>query len=489
MAKDHDINIHIKAKGAEQTQEDLKAIGTEAEQMGRQANAAGRTGADGTEQLGQEAQKSAGFFDSLTGKIAAYAAGLFGVHKIIGLVTEAIRLQTRALQENAEIIRRQQESFLRLQFLGDFFRERPDARSEVAALAEFGRRPFEEVAGAWYNLRSKSVALPLDLQDKILREALEMGRTDLSMPLDTLVDMFTLYAKKTGQVDANRIQNVLMQTIKEAGGSGFDVAAYMPQFLPIGMAGGLTGAEAAGLWAWATTQTADAATATTGLRAVFMGLMGKETPQSEEVLSSLGVTSQMPFVDKINRLAAARASGALTLGTAEQLAGARGAALLLDMAAMPQAMVAAMRSVVGADRADIDLTAAKISEVYGGDAIARREEDARRLEIAIQNARAQDERALRYQVERREYELEMRRLGLPEALIHSLLWEADLGPALGFDAFGGGEPVRMRPDVRERAIRLGMYGNGPNGSVVNHYHQNTIIEAPEPQARPRAEDR
>ncbi len=393
MAKDQDINFRIKAEGTEQTQQEMDRMtqsmggfGDAAEKAGDDAQRASR----GTDKLADSTGKSASLFDKATDGLASYAAGMLTVTAGLALANKLIREQIKEFEKATEAAGKHQKAMLALQFLGDYYKEKPELRKEIAEMAEYGRRPFEEVAVAAYNLRSKNAAMTEPQRMGIMMEALEMGRTDPSLPLDALVDMFSLYAKQSGVADANRIQNVLQQTIAEAGGSAADVATYMPRFLPIGMAGGLKASEAAGLWAYATTQEAEASIATTGLRAIMMGLEGKGTPEGAKLLEQMGITQDMGFFKKLDVLA----SQDIDLPTAELLFQREGAAMGLNILKDPSALMRAVRNVTAVDRGDIDLTRDKLEELLKQDNIARQEENKRLMEVAHDNLDASDENAL-----------------------------------------------------------------------------------------------
>ena len=395
MAK-NDINIHVGVPGAETSEQKLNRLGKAGKGLGDKVSSGGRRGKQGLDELSNSASKSSGMFGKLKSSMMGWVAGLASIAAIVRGITTAIRIQKEAIEEHGRIAEQQQKKLLRLQHLGGFSEENPNLRKEVAAYAELGRRPFNEVADAWYNLRSKGGSLSSQQRRSIMYESLEMGRTDPELPLDTLIDMFSLYAKKAQSVDMNRVQNVLMQTITEAGGSGSDVARQMPKFLPIGMAGGLTSAESAGLWAYATTQTSDAAVATTGLRSVFMGLQGRGTPEGKEVLEQYGISSDMGFFDKITALSESYQSGKFSLGQAELLAGREGADILLSILQNPWAMNRTIANVMEADRGDIDITRSQIEELLGSDEFARLEDDIRQKIIAIENIKGSDIKALRW---------------------------------------------------------------------------------------------
>lgn len=397
MAKDNDVNFNFKANGIDQTQQEMDRMtqsmggfGDAAEKAGDDAQRASR----GTDKLADSTGKSASLFDKATDGLASYAAGMLTVTAGLALANKLIREQIKEFEKATEAAGKHQKAMLALQFLGDYYKEKPELRKEIAEMAEYGRVPFEEVAGAAYNLRSKAANLTEQQRKDILMEALELKRTMPATPLDTLVDASSLYTKLSGNMDANRVQNVLQQTITEAGASSGEVAQYMPQFLPVGMSGGLTPAESAGLWSYVTTQMASASEATTGLRAVFMGLQGKGTPESQKLMEAMGLTAEMDFFSKIDILAQQQRAGKFGLSEAQTLVGDSGASSLLAMLNNPQEVRATVGRVVGADRGDIDLTRDKLEELLKQDNIARQEENKRLMEVAHDNLDASDENAL-----------------------------------------------------------------------------------------------
>jgi hypothetical protein len=479
MAKE--VNIPIKAEGAEQAKAKVDALGKSFEGLGVSVEQAGRKGADGLRGFSGETEKTHSGLSKMMGSLTSWIAGIVSFTTAIRLFTSYITANRDALKEHADVAEKQQQRLSRLQYLGGFFQENPELRREVAAYAEAGGRPFEEVAGAWYNLRSKSGTLSSQQQKAILSEALELGRTDTAMPLEVLVDVFSLYAKKTGERDANRIQNVIQQTITEAGGGGADVAQYMPQFLPIGMAGGLSGAEAAGLWSYVTTQTASPSVATTGLRSVFMGLQGRGTPEGQKRLAGLGISPGMDFMTKINALSGA----GLSLADAEQIAGREGADILLSLVRDPAAMRRTVESVVSADRPDVDITRGYIDQLTGQDDFARLEENIRQKKIAIENQKGSNLRSLQWRDYLLETERRMRDAGKPEWDIKARLWFEDW--FMGAGDLGPGEFQEVYRPLAERGFEFAPASAAPP-VTVNHFHNNTIYNRSEGQASPRVEN-
>jgi len=232
--------------------------------------------------------------------------------------------------------------------------------------------------------------------------------------------MFSLYAKQTRDTDIERVQNVPLQTITEAGGGMADVAKYMPMFLPTGMAGKLTGPETAGLWAYATTLTAEPSMATTSLRNVFMALQGKGEPQAQEMLDQLGIRPGMGFFPQMQLLAAQQQQGKFALPEAQLLAGREGASMLLSMLQQPEAMTETISKVVEAARTPRDLTQTMIQELMGTDEIAHLEDRRRQLDVIIRNIKGQDIKAQQWDVFIKEYEKWLREIQAPEAFIK---WE------------------------------------------------------------------
>ncbi len=429
MAKD--VNIHLKTEGSEQANRELERTAQATRKVGDATESAGKRGATATRNAVEQMSSYA--------KQAAAAVG-------IGALTKALRENSEAMQENAEIAASQQRRITRLQFMGDFFAEHPEARAEVRAYAEFGRRPAEEVADAWYNLRSKGAFLDDEAQHGMLQEALEISRTDPDVGVDTLVDMFLLYSKKTGERDANRIQNVIKQTIAEAGAGAKDVASQMPKFLPWGIAGGMSGAESAGLWAYATTELGDAGEATTALRMVYQGLEGQWTPAQKRLMRRLGVKPGMSFMEKLEALGGKD----LSVAQLDVLAG-RGGAMLSSLTKNIEDAKAAMGRITAVDRGDIDLTAAAIEDVFGKDAVAKMVEDIQGLDVEIENIRAGDVNALEWDHHIKQHEAMLRRKGASEAKIGLQTRILRAAAAMGFKLqeaeLGGGEQIQVQPQA------------------------------------------
>jgi len=429
MAKD--INIHLKTTGAEQTQQKLSGVGKSAEHVGDSAQQGGRKGAAGMDKLSKSAGSARGRFSRFTSGLSSWAAGLFGITAIIAGVTRAIQVQGEALKEHARIAAEQQKKLLALQAMGTFFEEHPEARKEIAAYAEFGRRPIPEVTEAWYALESKGAGLTDEQKRGIMYEALELGRMEPEADLKGIIEMFSLYAKETKQKDINLIQNVLRMTLSKAGASLSELSQYLPQFQSLGIAAGLTGEEAAGLWAYATTRTGRPEKATVGLRNIFMALQGKGTPESQELLTQLGITPEMGFYEQMGRLSAQQRAGKFGVSEAETIAMKENAALLLSMLTNPQAMMRTIGEVSAVARPDIDIVRDKLEEIMGTDEVAFLEEEKRRLDVVISGMKGRDIRAQRWNIALKEYERRMREAGTSEAIIKWQLKKYEFMAAFG----------------------------------------------------------
>lgn len=390
MAKD--VNIHVKAKGAQQTKQQLDSVSKSTEGVGEKA----KKGAAGVDKLSGSASKAKSSFGSFFSGLKSWATGLIGITAVIAGITKAINIQKQALQEHARIAEEQQKKLLALQTMGDIFEKRPELRKEIAAYAKFGRRPIPEVTEALYALESKGAGLTEQQKKGIMREALELGRMEPEAELKSIVDVFSLYAKETRQQNINQVQNVIRQTLSQAGAELGQMGQYLPQFLSLGISGGLTGAETAGLWAFATTRAPSPEKATTGIRNIFMALQGKGTPESQKLLQQLGITPQMNIFQQLGTLSAAQRAGKFGLPEAETVAMKENAALLMSMLTEPKAMMETVRKITGVARPDIDITRDKLKLIMGADEVARLEEEGRRLGISIEDIKGRDINALRW---------------------------------------------------------------------------------------------
>lgn len=458
-----DVNIHVKTPGARDGKRQLDdvaksaaGVGDKTRQAGAQAASGSEKGAKGIDGLSQSASSARGVFAKFFSSITSWAAGLVGITAIIGAVTKAIRINKQTLEEHAEIAERQQKKLLALQGMGTFFEEHPEARKEVAAFAEFGRRPFEEVAQAWYALESKGAGLTKKQKRGIMTEALELGRLEPESSLESIIEVFSLYAKETRQKDINLVQNILRSTLSQAGANLSELAQQFTKFLPVGVGGGLTGAETAGIWAYATTRTGAPEQATTGLRNIFASLRGKGTPESMELLGQLGITPDMGFFQQLAGLAMQKRAGRFGVPEAEIIAGKENFSLLLSMLTDPQAMMETIRSVTSKARPGIDITRAKLDEIMGIDEVARIEEEVRRKNIQIENIKATDINALKWKLRKREAEITAREAGDSELSIAYDQAMAGLVSGMGLPA--------PPPEAEAAALRQ-------NITIVNDYGQ------------------
>lgn len=475
MAKD--INIHLKTKGGPQTKQQLNEVGQSAKKVGDSVSQGGKTGADGIDKMSDAAAKGPSRFARLSSSIKSWAFGLVGITAVIAGITSAIRAQKQALEEHGRIAAEQQKKMLALQGMGTFFEEHPQARKRVAAYSEFGRRPFEEVAEAWYTLESKGAGLTKKQKEGIMKESLELGRMEPEADLKGIVEMFSLYAKESGEKDINKIQNVLRETMTKAGAELSEIARYLPEFLSLGIAGGLPAEEVAGLWAYATTRTKEPSKATVGIRNVFAALQGKGTPESQEIMQQMGITPEMDFYEQIEKLSEAQRAGKFGVPEAEAIAGRENIAVLLSMLTDPQAMMQSVRDVSSKARSDIDTVKSKLDLIMAKDDVARLEEEGRRLDIAIANEKGQDIRALRLAVELKKVELDMRKQGKPEIAIIAELATRRTEAALGLD-----KGLRFDMDAVERGDIGPAFGGGIEGLEPSSETETTPeTEPPKPK--------
>ena len=451
MAKD--INIHVKTRGAAETKRQLDSVGQSGQKVGSDVKGGSDKGTAGLGDLQDKAHGAAGEFDTMGDSVVGWSTKLAGITAIIAAVTKAISAQTEAMKEHARVAAEQQKALTALQHLGDIFEKRPELRKEVAAYAEYGRRPFEEVAKAWYTLESKGAGLSEEQKQGIMKEALELGRQEPAADLSGIIDMFSLYVKETKEQDINLVQNVLRQTVTSAGAELAQVGKLLPRVLPLGISGGLTPEQAAGLWAFATTKTAEPETATVGLRNILMSLQGKGTPESQELMASLGVKPGAGFFDQLSRLADARQRGKFGLPQAEVLAGKENAAILLSMLSDQRAMMETISEVTGAARPDRDIVKEGLERVLGADEVAKAEDESRQLDVVIQNIKARDTKALERKVLVQRWERHQREIGEPE-------WKIQRDKLLLWGAGGAGVNVENTEKALEQARRSDALSRG-----------------------------
>jgi len=461
MAKD--VNIHVRTPGAQQSKQQLDQVGKSAKGVGNSAHSGGCKGAEGVDKLGQSTEKTKSGFSKLKSSIASWVTGIVGIAAVIRGITVAIRTQSEAIKEHAQIAAEQQKKLLALQAMGTFFEEHPKAHKEVAAYAEFGRRPFADVAQAWYNLESKGAGLTEKQKAGIMQEA----------DLTSITDVFSIYAKETRQKDINQVQNVIRQTLSSAGAELGQMGQYLPRFLSLGIAGGLTGAETAGLWAFATTRAPTPESATVGIRNIFAALQGKGTPESQKLLKGLGIAPEMNIFEQLTVLSAAQRTGKFGVPEAEIIAGRENIAVLLSMLTEPQAMMETVRQVTGVARPDIDITKQKLNKIMGDDKFARLEEERRRLDVVIQNIKGQDVRALKWDIYLKESEKYMREAGYPEAEIKYLLGiESFIGATFPGSLERKTKLLRKFETQSPSSLEPAPSGGGGGSPIEVHYHND-----------------
>ena len=410
---DKDINIHVRARDTEQTKKQIGDVAGAAEQLGKKTSEGQRVAAESTVQ----ATEKMSIFGSMLNKAANYVLALYGGVKAINAVTAAIKLQSDAIKEHADIALEQQNKLLRLQFLGDYYKEKPELRKQVMAASEAARRPFEDVANAMYDLHNLGTGLTDKQQQDILDKSIELGRTMPETPLNKIVQSMVFFAKQTKEKDVGKIQNIIKQTLTEAGGEPGEAAADLSKFLPLGLSAGMTAPEAAGTWAYITSQFPEAGRATTALSGIMMALQGKGTDDSKRLLRRLGISPGTPFLQQIQQLSQQQAAGKLHLKDIEELASTKEAPVLAALLQDPEAMMKTIESINTAGQSQENLTQKSIEGLYGQDEMARLEDMSRFLDISVTNLKAMDTKAVRLEVGKKLHETLLRKAGVPELAI------------------------------------------------------------------------
>lgn len=391
---DKDINIHVKAQDVEKSKQDIDSFGQSVSNVGKMTQQTGQQASEGAEKLS--------FWATQLNNIKGYLLGMVGGVAAINAVTEAVRRQRQEWEENARVITKQQEQILRLQFLGDYYKEKPELRKEVMAYAEIGRRPFEDVANAMFDLRNMGAAYTGPQREEILRRSLELGRIMPQAPLKDIVQSMILYSNAAKTTNFAAIENVLSKTLTKA--EGEEAPIELAKFLPVATAAGLSGEQAAGLWSYAISQYPASGLATTALERMMLLLQGK-TPEARVAMGRLGITPQRPFMEQFNQLVAKQPN----LKQLEGIFDTRMAPVVLTLLQHPDMVRAAMSQATAAGQMPENLTQQSIQGLFGTDEMARLTDLSKFLDISIENLRGMNERSIRVQVGRKLQEATLRR--------------------------------------------------------------------------------
>jgi hypothetical protein len=456
---DKDINIHVRAQDTAETKRQIDQSTASVYDLWKAVGTGARQGAEGTE----KATEKLSFLGSLLSKVGSYALGFFGITKAIQTMTAAIRDQSDAIKEHAQIAMEQQNKLLRLQFLGDYYKEKPQLRKEVMALSEAGRRSFEDVANAMYDLRNLGGGLTATQQEDILSKSLELGRTMPETPLAKIVQSMVFYIKQTRNKDIGSVQNIIKQTLTEAGGEPGEAAADLSKFLPIGLSAGMTGPEAAGTWAYATSQFPEAGRATTALSGIIMALQGKGTDDSKRLLRRFGISPGASFLQQIQQLSQKQ----LTLKQIETIASVKEAPILAALLQNPEAMMKTIGGITAAGLSKEDLAAKSIEGLYGQDEMAILADISKLSDIKIENIKGLDIKATRLEAEKKLFEAAARKEKIPELLIKYINKMNDLYAAV----FG----ITISGTVADIQEKFSKGENEPNRPVTvnNNYDSST----------------
>lgn len=463
---DKDINIHIRGQDTEQTKRQVDEVGKSIEQLGQKT----------AESTGQAAEKMS-LWTSMLSKAGNYLLGIFGAAALIRETTAAIREQNEAMKEHADIALEQQNKLLRLQFLGDYYKEKPQLRKEVMAYAEAGRRPFEDVANAMYDLRNLGAGFTAKQQKEILDKSIELGRTIPQTPLNKIVQAMVFYSQQTEDKDFGRVQNILKQVFAEAGGEPAETAAQLSKFLPMGRAGGLTNEQATGVWAFATSQFPESGRATAGLGEIILALQGKGDSDSKRLLRRLGISPKATFLQQLQQLSEKQ----LNLKQIETITGARGAPILAALLQNPEMMMKAIGGITAAGESREDLTAKSIEGLYGQDEMARLEDLSRFLDIKIKDIKAMGTKDVRRAVGKKLQDLVYRKQTDSELTIRLLKimdWFPDI--IMGMHRW---ENLPESEIQRLQKTELPTEPNRPitiNNNYDSSYHLHPVVDENEP---------
>lgn len=298
--------------------------------------------------------------DSVIGSVRGLlspVAGIAALQQAYAAWRHEIELTNERLRENAELVNRSVEANTNLAFLGTTPEQR-DFAAEAAAKA--GRDP-NEGSRVYADIISRRSQASEEERRAIYEQALETGKTT-DAPLQAIADALLTIQKF--EPDAQKAQNILFQTIKEAGVSDpAKVSPLLARFLGLDL-GGLSVGEKAGFVAAATGLGLGPEESVTGLRNLLLGVSGAGTPQGNEIFDRIGLTrsERNDFKGALVELAQAYESGLIKPEEIEFIAGREGLAVtaaLVDENVLRTAL-AQVESVGRAQNSTSDLTSQEI---------------------------------------------------------------------------------------------------------------------------------
>ncbi|MEM1445146.1 MAG: hypothetical protein AAGF84_03765 [Planctomycetota bacterium] len=336
---------------------------------------------------------------SLTGIGVAFV-GAQGLTELIQGYTRALDANSEAMQRNAALAREQAEARLNLAALQG--RESPEDLAFLDQVSAFSGRSQGEVARLQTAVVSQFPNVSEAEQQRLTLEVAALGQTTDAGLTELLGGVGTLY-RSTG--DARSASNLFLSMVEQGGADQpAQIAAVAAQLIEVGkLVGGLDTGESAGLAAAATGLGIPQDIATTGTRNIVLALRGQGTPQGREILEreGIGFGSDANLIGSLRSISAGLSSGSISPEELESIAG-REALTTLATLTTPQNLEQAIEKIQTVDAAEDApgrVSQQLIESIIGSQAQAANLQ-AKQLEQAATNTRAQDQNALDAEVAR-----------------------------------------------------------------------------------------
>ena len=346
-----DVKIPISTPGAKEAKQALDGVADSLHKVGDTAKKSGGEAAQETGKLHEVTGKLAGQVTSLIGSYM----GLQGVLKLLAGIREE---HERILQ----VTLRQTEAQRGLLALSQVAGERPETIAALNRMAVASGRPVEQVAPAFYTLKSGTTGMTPERQQGLMSAALAMGKTDYSADLNAIVNLFSTLGTQNPDLTPTQISNLAWQTINQAKATPSEMAAYLPPILSTGGAAGIDPATLAAAFSFSTRAGGGAARSGTAVSATLMGLL-RPSDESRTALAELGYPATGGLMERVNWVAGQGENLPPELQAA--LGGRRGiefvAALARDPAGFAQE-IAASRAAMNAPGSQV---AGELGRLYG----------------------------------------------------------------------------------------------------------------------------
>jgi hypothetical protein len=306
----------VKVSGSEEAIANLRAMGYEVENL-----------ADSTEEAGDAARPAAESFDDFggvlnrgVGSVLSFAGGLLGA--------AGLRAAMQATREEAELARAAMEGFV--DSMASTIALTKDPRFlEIATKASIDSgRSVEEIGSSLFTITSSLGSDP-QIAESVLRESIEIGKTEPAVALDQIIDLVVRLKRLGGAgFTAQQAQNFAIKTEEFSTANIGDLASKLPQLIGVGQPAGLGLPDIGALFAVATGQLRPDI-AGTAVENVISGLANPQAKEAQELFANLGIAPDASVRDKLKALAERNANEPLTVAESQSLVGqGPGAALL-----------------------------------------------------------------------------------------------------------------------------------------------------------------